>query len=108
MFELITCKNIKANLYLFMQTPTTLLRYLRFFFVMCLLTLLPTCSPSHTGSRTQLAGPPSGCISGRLSLRLRGNQGRTDAARPSSGGTNSAAHIHSVSKGYQQHIISII
>lgn len=52
------------------------------------------------GSQTQPADPPSGCISGRLSLRLHGNQGRRGEARPSSGGTSSAAHIHSVSKRY--------
>lgn len=54
-------------------------------------------------SRTQPADPPSGCISVRPSLRLHGNPGRTGAAHPSSGGTSSAAHIHSVSKGYHQH-----
>lgn len=69
--------------------------------VMCLLTLLPFYSPSHTGSQTQPADPPSGCISGRPSLRLHGNRGHMGAARPSSGGTSSAARNHSVSKGYQ-------
>lgn len=62
------------------------------------LTSLPSCSPSHTGNQTPPANPPSGCISDRPSPRLRGNQGRTGATHPSSGGTNSAAHIHSVSE----------
>lgn len=56
------------------------------------------------GSQTRPADPPSGCISGRPSPRLHGNQGRKGAARPSSGGTNSAAHNHSVSKGYHQQV----
>lgn len=69
---------------------------------MCLLTSLPSYSPSHTGNQTRPADPPSGCISGRPSPRLHGNRGRTGEARPSSAGTNSAARNHSVSKGYQQ------
>ncbi len=75
---------------------------------MCLLTSLPSYSPSHTGSQTQPADPPSGCISGRPSPRLHGNPGRTGAVHPSSGGTNSAAHNHSVSKGYQQQVVVIL
>ncbi len=73
-----------------------------------LLTSLPSYSPSRTGSQTLPADPPSGCISGRPSLRLHGNQGRRGAERPSSGGTNSAAHNHSVSEGYQQQAIVIM
>lgn len=67
----------------------------QFFFV---LTSLPSCSPSHTGNQTLPANPPSGCISDRPSLRLHGNRGHMGATHPSSGGTNSAAHIHSVSE----------
>lgn len=70
--------------------------------LMCLLTSLPSYSPSHTGNQTRPADPPSGCISGRPSPRHHGNRGHTGEARPSSGGTNSVAHNHSVSKGYQQ------
>lgn len=69
--------------------------------VISCLTWLPSYSPSHTGSQTRPTDPPSGCISGRLFLRLRGNQVHRDAAHPSSEGTNSAAHIHSVSKKHQ-------
>lgn len=76
--------------------------------VICLLTSLPSYSPSHTGSRTQPADPPSGCTSGRPFLRLHGNRGRTGAARPSSGGTSSAAHNHSVSTGHQQQVTVIL
>lgn len=54
------------------------------------------------GNQTRPAGPPSGYTSGRPSLRPHGNPGRTGAARPSSGGTDSAAHSHSVSEGHQQ------
>lgn len=69
--------------------------------ITCFLTLFPSCSPLHTGSQTRLADPPSGCISGHPFLHLHGNQGHTGEARPSSTGTNSAAHIHSVSKRQQ-------
>lgn len=67
-----------------------------FFFV---LTSLPSCSPSHMENQTQPANPPSGCISDRPSLHLHGNRGHMGATHPSSGGTNSAVHIHSVSNG---------
>lgn len=50
------------------------------------------------GNQTQPAGLPSGCTSVHPSPRLHGNQGHMDGARPSSAGTNSAAHIHSVSE----------
>lgn len=75
---------------------------------MRLLTSLPSYSPSRTGSQTLPADPPSGYISGRPSLRLHGNQARRGAAHPSSGGTNSVAHNHSVSEGYRRQAVSIL
>lgn len=50
------------------------------------------------GNQTLPASPPSGCISDRPSRRRHGNRGHMGARHPSSGGTNSAAHIHSVSE----------